>query len=159
MSTTTNTTVQIHRVYIKATPQAIWDAITKPEWAVKYGYQAPVEYDLRPGGVYKGFASEEMKAMGTPDVVVVGEVVESDPPRRLVQTWSPVWIEEPATRLTYEIEEGPAGVCSLTLTHDLADAPQTADQVAGRIENAGGGWPQVLSDLKTLLETGHSLYA
>jgi uncharacterized protein YndB with AHSA1/START domain len=158
MSTTTNTTVQIHRVYIKATPQAIWDAITKPEWAVKYGYQGAVEYELRPGGSYKGFASPEMKAMGTPDVVVVGEVIESDPPRRLVQTWSPVWIEEPATRLTYEIAEGPAGVCSLTLTHDLADAPQTADQVAGRVENAGGGWPQVLSDLKTLLETGHSLY-
>jgi uncharacterized protein YndB with AHSA1/START domain len=159
MSTTTHTTVQIHRVYIKATPQAIWDAITQPEWAVKYGYQAPVEYDLRPGGVYKGFASAEMKAMGTPDVVVEGEVIEADPPRKLVQTWSPVWIEEPATRLTYEIAEGPNGVCSLTLTHDLENAPQTADQVAGRIENAGGGWPQVLSDLKTLLETGHSLYA
>jgi uncharacterized protein YndB with AHSA1/START domain len=159
MSTTTHTTVQVHRVYIKATPEKIWEAITKPEWAEKYGYQCPVEYDLRPGGSYKAFATAEMKAMGTPDVAVEGEVIESDPPRKLVQTWNPVWIDEPVTRLTYEIAEGPNGVCSLTLTHDLENAPLTADQVAGRLENAGGGWPQVLSDLKTLLETGHSLYA
>jgi uncharacterized protein YndB with AHSA1/START domain len=156
----TTTTVQVHRVYIKATPEKIWDAITKPEWTAKYGYQCPGEYDLRPGGAYRALASPEMKAMGTPEVMVVGEVIESDPPRKLVQTWQAVWIEgEPATRLTYEISEGPSGVCSLTLTHDLADAPQTAEQVAGNLQDAGGGWPQTLSDLKTLLETGQSLYA
>ncbi len=160
MSTTTSTTVQIHRVYIKATPAAIWEAITSPEWSKKYGYQAPVEYDLRPGGAIKGYASPEMmEHPGTPAVILEGEVIECDPPRRLVQTWNPLWIDEPATRLTYEIEEGPNGVCSLTLTHDLTNAPQTADQVAGKLENAGGGWVQVLSDLKTLLETGKSLYA
>jgi uncharacterized protein YndB with AHSA1/START domain len=100
-----------------------------------------------------------MREAGMPAVVVEGEVIESDPPHKLVQTWRANWLDEPASRLTYEISEGENGVCSLTLTHDLADAPQTADQVAGNLENAGGGWPQVLSDLKSLLETGKSMYA
>ena len=54
-------TTQVYRVYIKATPQAIWDAITKPEWSERYGYGGRVEYDLRPGGRYRAFASEDMK--------------------------------------------------------------------------------------------------
>ena len=123
MTTETSTTVHVHRVYIKATPRAIWEAITNPEWTVRYGYQAPGEYDLSPGGEYKGFASEPMKTMGVPEVAVEGEVIEVDPPRKLVQTWHPVWdpetAKEPATRLTYEITEGGgAGVCRLTVTHD-----------------------------------------
>ncbi len=101
-------TTQVYRVYIKAKPQAIWDAITKPEWVEKYGYGGRCEYDLRPGGGYKAFASEQMKAFGTPDTIIVGEVIEADPPRRLVQTWHPIWdpesAAEEATRLTYEIE-------------------------------------------------------
>jgi len=156
-ATTTYSTVQVHRVYIKATPERIWTALTEADWAEKYGYQCRIAYELREGGTYKAFANAAMGNEG--DVILKGEVVAVEPPRRLVQTWDPVWIDEPATRLTYEIAEGPNGVCSLTLTHDLADAPLTADQVAGRLENAGGGWPQVLSDLKTLLETGSSLYA
>ena len=80
MSTDTQTgvTTQVYRVYIKATPQAIWDAITKPEWTERYGYGGLVEYDLRPGGTYRVFASDAMKRaraeMGggpTPDVIVV----------------------------------------------------------------------------------------
>ncbi len=57
-------TTQVYRVFIKATPQAIWDAITRPEWAQKYGYACPVEYDLRPGGKYRSLANEPMKAHG-----------------------------------------------------------------------------------------------
>jgi uncharacterized protein YndB with AHSA1/START domain len=66
MTTTTETTVttQVYRVYIKATPQAIWDAITKPEWTERYGYGGRAEYDLRPGGSYRAFASEAMKRPG-----------------------------------------------------------------------------------------------
>ena len=64
-----------------------------------------------------------MKAHGTPDVIIVGEVVEADPPRKLVQTWHPVWdpgsAAEAATRLTLEIEEDPGGVTRLTVTHDV----------------------------------------
>ena len=60
--TQTDVTTQVYRVYIKATPQAIWDAITKPEWTAKFGYGGRAEYDLRPGGAYRGFASAEMQA-------------------------------------------------------------------------------------------------
>ena len=151
-------TTQVYRVFIKATPQAIWDAITRPEWAQKYGYACPVEYDLRPGGKYRSLANEPMKAHGAPDVIIVGEVVEADPPRKLVQTWHPIWDDasaaETATRLTWEITEQPAGICRLTLTHDVTGAPLTASMVAGEVADAGGGWSWVLSDLKTLLETG-----
>ncbi|WP_084464210.1 ArsR/SmtB family transcription factor [Microtetraspora fusca] len=163
MMSTTDTTegstvIQVYQVYIKATPQAIWDAITKPEWTVKFGYQVPVDYDLRPGGAFRGMASEAMKEFGAPDVMVDGEVIEAEPPRRLVQTWRALFVGEGFTRLTYEIEEDGNGVCKLTVTHDVTGAPQTAAQTAGRIPENGGGWNQILSDLKTLLETGEPLY-
>ena len=83
----TAVTTQVHRVYIRATPEAIWDAITKPEWTARYGYGGRADYDLRPGGAYRHHASEEMRAGGSPEIAVDGEVVEADPPRRLVQTW------------------------------------------------------------------------
>ncbi len=150
--------VQVYRVHIRATRQAIWDAITKPEWTVRFGYQAPVEYDLRPGGAYRGLASDAMRQHGAPDVVVDGEVVEVDPPRRLVQTWRALFLDEGFTRLTYEIEDEGSGVCTLTVVHDVTGAPGTAAQSAGRTPGAGGGWSQTLSDLKTLLETGEPLY-
>jgi uncharacterized protein YndB with AHSA1/START domain len=153
------TTVQVHRVYIKATAQAIWNAITQPEWTVQYGYQAPVQYDLRVGGEYKGLASEAMKQHGGPDVIIDGEVIELDPPRKLVQTWRAIWVGEGYTKLTFEIDEKEAGVCMLTVTHDVTDAPLTAAQVAGDVPEHGGGWPELISDLKSLLETGKSVYA
>ncbi|WP_067468973.1 ArsR/SmtB family transcription factor [Actinomadura macra] len=158
MTTTEDKTVQVYRVYIRATPEAIWDAITKPEWTEKFGYQAPVEYDLRPGGTFRGLASEAMKEHGAPDVVLDGEVIEADPPRRLVQTWRALFLGEPFTRLTYEIDDDGTGVSKLTVTHDVTGAPQTAAQGAGEVPEAGGGWSQTLSDLKTLLETGEALY-
>ncbi len=112
------------------------------------------------------YPSEAMKrgadAMGftLPEVVVDGEVIEADPPRRLVQTFrmlmDPEAAEEGFTRLTYEIAEGKGGVSKLTVTHELEGAPKLALVVAGRLEDtgAGGGWAWVLSDLKSLLETG-----
>jgi uncharacterized protein YndB with AHSA1/START domain len=154
-------TTQVYRVFIKATPQAVWDAITKPEWAERYGYGSRVEYDLRAGGKYRAFATEPMKAHGGPDVIIEGNVVEADPPRRLVQTWHPIWdpasAAEATTRLTWEIDQEPSGLVRLTVTHDVAGAPLTAKMVAGEVPNAGGGWSYILSDLKTLLETGKSL--
>lgn len=163
--TTTSKSVetQVYRVYIKAAPQAVWDAITRPEWNQKYGYCSPSEYDLRPGGKYRGLASQEMKTHGGPDVVVDGEVIESDPPRKLVQTWRALWdpemVAEGFKRLTWEIEEGKGGVTTLTLTHELEGAPKTAAQVGGKVKEAGGGWAYILSDLKTLLETGKAFAA
>ena len=156
-------TTQVYRVYIKATPQAIWDAITKPEWTERYGYCGRATYDLRPGGAYTGSSTEAMRSMGAPDVAVDGEVIESDPPNKLVQTWRMVMDETMAaqgfTRLTYEIEERKNGVSRLTLTHELEGAPELAVLMSGGMEDqgAGGGWNWVLSGLKTLLETGSSL--
>jgi uncharacterized protein YndB with AHSA1/START domain len=156
-------TLQVYRVYIRAKAQAIWDAITKPDWAEKYGYACRVDFDLKPGGAFKAFASEPMKAHGVPDVVIVGEVIESDPPRKLVQTWHPIWSPESSaekpTRLTYLIDEQPNGMCRLTVVHDLEGAPSLVPMVSGENEQAGGGWSYVLSDLKTLLETGKALAA
>jgi uncharacterized protein YndB with AHSA1/START domain len=155
--------VQVYRVYIRATPEAIWTAITDPEWSGRYGYGAPAEYDLRPGGAYRALASEGMRAQGAPEVVVDGEVIEADPPRKLVQTWrmlmDPALVAEGFTRLTYEIEPTDTDVTKLTVTHDLTGAPGLASLVAGKLEDtgAGGGWAWVLSGLKTLLETGASL--
>jgi uncharacterized protein YndB with AHSA1/START domain len=159
----TSVTTQVYRVYINATPQAIWDAITKPEWSERYGYHGIVEYDLRPGGKYRALAPAEMQAMGMPEVLVDGEVVEADPPRRLVQTWRAVWDEEIAaeqpTRVTFDIEEDDGGITRLTVTHELEGAPKHAEQVASvaRLREGGGGWNWILSDLKTLLETGKAL--
>jgi uncharacterized protein YndB with AHSA1/START domain len=168
MSTDTMTTTQVNRVFIKATPEAIWNAITQPEWSDRYGYGGKVDYDLRAGGAYKAYASDAMKQAGAaggfpvPDVVVDGEVIEADPPTRLVQTFrmlmDPEVAEEGFTRLTYEILQRKGGVCQLTVTHELEGAPKLQLIVSGALgETAGGGWAWILSDLKTLLETGSAM--
>jgi uncharacterized protein YndB with AHSA1/START domain len=156
-------TTQVYQVFIKATPQAIWDAITSPEWTQRYGYKAPSEYELRPGGTYRGLATEAMKADGAQDVIVDGEVIEADPPRKLVQTWRALWDPELEaegfTRVTWETREEMGGITRLTVTHELEGAPRHAEQVSGDapLEQGGGGWSWILSDLKSLLETGKSL--
>jgi uncharacterized protein YndB with AHSA1/START domain len=158
--TETSTTTQVYRVFIRATPQAIWDAITKPEWTQRFGYGLRDDFDLRPGGRYRGYANEGMLAMGAPAVVVDGEVIEADPPRRLVITWrmamDPRLAAEGFTRLTYEIEEGQGGVSRLSVIHDLTGTPGHALMVAGDRQGPGqgGGWTWILSDLKSLLESG-----
>ena len=163
MTTITESTVatQAYQVYIKASPEAVWDAITKSEWTQQYGYRARVGYELRAGGAYRAYATEDMLAMGAPDVIIEGEVVEADLPRKLVQTWNalfdPQIAAEAVTRLTWETEGGEGGVTKLALTHELDGAPMTAALVGGSVLGTGGGWPYVLSDLKTLLETGKPL--
>jgi uncharacterized protein YndB with AHSA1/START domain len=166
MSAMTETTVttQVYRVYIRATPEAIWDAITKPEWTERYGYAGLADYDLRPGGKAITRPGAAMAAYdGVPDVIVDGEIIEADPPRRLVQTWrmlmDPELQAEGFTRLTHEIESIQDGVTKLTVIHDLEGAPKLAAMVAGASEGqgAGGGWAWVLSDLKSVLESGRAL--
>jgi uncharacterized protein YndB with AHSA1/START domain len=160
MTTMTDTTTQVYRVYIRTTAQQIWDAITRPEWTERYGYGGRAEFELRPGGSFRSLATPEMQEQGFPELVVDGEVVEADEPHRLVQTWrmamDPATAAEGFTRLTYEIREIDGGYCKLTVMHDLAGAPGLAGMVAGNQEEhgAGGGWAWVLSDLKSLLETG-----
>ena len=156
-------TVRTYQIFIRATPQEIWAALTRPGWSQLYGYRAPAQYEMRPGGAYRAFASVTMRMRGISGVIFDGEVIEADPPWRLVQTWH-VLLDagtraEPDTRLSWEIAEGSSGVNMLTLTHDLAGAPETAALAEGRHAIAGGGWAWVLSDLKTLLETGRPLGA
>ncbi len=151
---------QVYSVYIKATPEAIWDAITKPEWTEQYGYGGKADYDLHPGGAYRGLTSATMRQAGAPEIGVDGAVLDADPPRRLVQTFRMVMDEAMAaegfTRLTYEISEGRGGVTKLTVIHEFENAPTLAVLMSGGMadQGAGGGWSWILSSLKTLLETG-----
>jgi uncharacterized protein YndB with AHSA1/START domain len=171
MSATTDITAglvtQVYRVWIKATPEKIWEAITDPQWNTRYGYSAPSYYELKPGGAFKSTPNDGMLQHAAdhgyvlPDVIADGQILEADPPRKLVQTWRMLMDEttakEPFTTLTYEITEMATqpGVCKLTVTHELPGAPATARMVAGTDETeAGGGWAWILSDLKSLVETG-----
>jgi uncharacterized protein YndB with AHSA1/START domain len=160
--TKASVTRQVYEIYIRATPQKIWDAITKPEWTTKYAYGGAVDYELRPGGAYRAHATSEMRTFGLPDVVVDGEVVESDPPKKLVQTYRFLFTEqnkaEGFTRITWEIEPTASGFSRLTVTHELEGAPIMAGMVSSKFSESGtGGWNWILSDLKTLLETGKNM--
>ena len=161
--TETGTTTQVYRIFIKATPQAIWDAITTPEWTQRFGYGLRDEFELRPGGKYRGQPNAGMIAMGMTGTVVDGEVIEADPPRKLVMTWrmaiDPRMFAEGFTRLTYEIEEGRGGVSRLSVIHDVTGTPGHAAMIAGTKQGPGegGGWLWILSDLKSLLESGQPM--
>ena len=145
MTTMTATATQVYRVFIKATPEQIWEAITNPEFTEKYFYASRVE-----------LANGRRRAFG-PEGQLWGDeaILEEDPPRRLVHGWralyDPQLAEEATSRVTWEIDQQEGGVSRLTVTHDqLEGAPKTAESVAG-------GWMYVLSGLKTLLETGEPL--
>ena len=165
----TTTTTQVYRVYIKATAEKIWEAITDPEWTNRYGYTGYTHYDLKPGGSFKVVPNDEFRAAAEsagfpcPDPVVDGEVVEAVAPERLVVKWNmlmdPSIAAEGPTLITYEIKAY-EGFCALTLTHELEGAPLTAALVSGSnadVGEGGGGHAWVLSDLKSLLETGSVL--
>ncbi len=145
-STITQTTVQVYQVFIKASPEQIWDAITKPEFTEKYFYGARIEN-----------TAETHRSHGPDGAVWAdGATFEFEPPRRLVHEWrslySPELASEDASRVTWEIEPQDGGISLLTVTHDqLEGAPKTAASVYGP------GWMMVLSGLKTLLETGKPL--
>jgi uncharacterized protein YndB with AHSA1/START domain len=145
MEAMTATAEQVYQVFIKATPEAIWDAITKPEFTQRYFYGARIEN-----------SSERHRALG-PDGSVWGDspTFEYDPPRKLVHGWSSLYdpdlADEEESRVSWEIEPQDGGYCKLTVTHDrLEGAPKTAASVSG-------GWMMILSGLKTLIETGEPL--
>jgi uncharacterized protein YndB with AHSA1/START domain len=145
MNTMTAQTTQVYSIFIKATPEQVWDAITRPEFTQRYGGSSRIE--VRDGRRYSAIGETAWDE----------EVLESDPPRRLVHEfisgWEPELAAEHASRVTWEIEPQDGGVTTLTVIHDrLEGAPKTAEAVAG-------GWMFVLSGLKTLLETGDPLYA
>jgi len=163
------TATQVYRVYIKATADAIWTALTDPEWTNRYGYTGFTHYEpLEKGGALSVVPNAEFKAAAEaggfpcPDVLIDGEVLEVDAPHRLVTTWrmlmDPTTAAEPHSTITYEISELQGGVCRLTVMHELPDSPATARLVTGIDEDqgmgGGGGHAWILSDLKSLLETG-----
>lgn len=137
---------QVYRIFIKARPEAIWEAITSPGFTARYFHGARIT-----------IVPDRYRSLGpNGDVWGDEDVYELDPPRRLVHGWRSLYSDElagePPSRVTWEIEPQDADVCLLTVTHDrLEDAPKTAASVSGV------GWMRVLSGLKTLLETGHPL--
>jgi uncharacterized protein YndB with AHSA1/START domain len=155
-----NTTTHIHEIYIKAPAAAIWDAVTSPEWTKKYGYRAESEYELKAGGKFRAKATAEMRSFGLPEVVVDGEVIEASPPNKLVQTYRFLFNDEHRqegfTRITWEIVPTELEFCRVTITHEIpASAPKMRGAVTSKFNTqGGGGWTWILSDLKSLLETG-----
>ena len=137
---------KVFEIYIRTSAERLWQAITDPEVRARYQFGARVESDWTPGSSYR------VTHDGTPAPLIEGENLEIDPPHRLVQSYHAVWDEEVAaegtSRVTWEIE--PVGdSCRLTVTHD--QLPADAD------EHLYGGWPMILSGLKTWLETGQEL--
>jgi uncharacterized protein YndB with AHSA1/START domain len=139
-------TMTAFEIYIKTGPERLWEAITDPEMRKRYSFGVGTESDWTPGSGYLS---------AVPGVVDIasGENVEVDPPRRLVQTFTALWSEdvkaEGTSRVTWEIDPVGDDSCRLRVTHD-----QLAE---GANNELWGGWPMILSGLKTLLETGEDL--
>jgi uncharacterized protein YndB with AHSA1/START domain len=150
MSTTTAQATQVYQLFIRATPEQIWEAITTPEFTTKYFHGSYIDSTFEVGAPYNGYSTDRSQHW------VDGEVLEAEPPVRLVHTWrslyDPEMAAEPHSRVTWQIEPQENGTSLLTVVHDqLEDSPKTAGSVSGT------GWMSVLSGLKTLLETGEPL--
>jgi uncharacterized protein YndB with AHSA1/START domain len=149
----------VFETYIKTTPERLWDAITDPDMRAKYSFGVRTESKWTPGSDYKSSVPGRMLSSVEPATtwqtggeIVAGENLEVEPPRRLVQSFQALWSDEVknagTSRVTWEIE--PVGSsCRLRVTHD-----RLADDANSELY---GGWPMILSGLKTLLETGELL--
>jgi uncharacterized protein YndB with AHSA1/START domain len=135
---------KVFEIYIKTTPELLWHAITDTEMRKKYTFGAVVRSDWTNGSHYEGLGGEGK--------ILEGENLEVDPPRKLVQSFRALWGEdvkaEGTSRVTWEIQQI-ADSCLLKVTHDQLRE--------GANNQLYGGWPMVLSGLKTLLETGELL--
>ena len=137
---------KVFEIYIKTTPERLWEAITDSEQRAKYSFGVGTESDWTPGSSY----AATVPSAGL--LISQGTNVEVDPPRRLVQDFTAMWSEaakaEGMSRVTWEIE--PVGTsCRLTVIHDRLRE--------GASEELYGGWPMILSGLKTWIETGELL--
>ena len=135
----------VFEIYIKTTPERLWEAITSEQMRKRYSFGVGTVSDWTQGSEYKA---------SVPGVVDIasGENLEVEPPRRLVQSFTALWSEdvqrEGTSRVTWEIE--PVGTsCRLRVTHDQLGESANSELY--------GGWPMILSGLKTLLETGELL--
>jgi uncharacterized protein YndB with AHSA1/START domain len=144
------TVEKVFEIYIKTTPERLWEAITNREMRAKYTFGLEVHSDWKPGSPYQGQAGGQTVSPAM--TVLEGENLEVDPPRRLVQSFRALWSDavksEGTSRVTWEITQI-GDSCRLTVTHD-----QLREGANGELY---GGWPMILSGLKTLLETGELL--
>jgi uncharacterized protein YndB with AHSA1/START domain len=136
---------KVFEIYIKTTPERLWEAITDPKMRAKYSFGVETQSDWTNGSGYTAAVP------GVIDIAA-GENLEVDPPRRLVQSFNALWSDDVkaagTSRVTWEIEQIEDS-CQLTVTHD-----QLAEDANPELY---GGWPMILSGLKTLLETGEEL--
>jgi len=140
---------KVFEIYIRTTPERLWRAITDGDIRSKYQFGMNIDSDWTPGSRYE---MRQSKHAGFPALLGEGTNLTVDPPRRLVQSMVALWSDdvknEGTSRITWEIE--PIGdSCRLTVTHDQLRE--------GANEELYGGWPMILSGLKTWLETGELL--
>jgi uncharacterized protein YndB with AHSA1/START domain len=139
-------TVGVFEIFIKTTPERLWEAITDPEQRARYSFGVETRSDYAPGSRYQAVHP------GAGFTIAEGENLEVDPPHRLVQTMTALWSDEAKaegpSRITWEIEQV-GDSCRLTVVHDQLNEGANAELY--------GGWPMILCGLKTLLETGESL--
>jgi len=148
-ATATATPTQVFAIFIRTSREQLWQALTESDYTLKYYYASTVESDWQPG-------SPLLYKIGE-DTAIVAEVLEAEPPSKLVTTFDARWDDavraDPPSRITWILEEAGPGVSKLTVVHDGYEGETaTCEQVAG-------GMPYILSGLKTLLETGEPLAA
>jgi uncharacterized protein YndB with AHSA1/START domain len=142
------TTIQVYQLYINASQEQVWKAITDPVTVARFFFGQVREGTYEVGSSIRSWSPDRSQMWG--DSVIL----ECDPPRRLVHTWRSLYdrdmAAEPESRVTWEIEAQPGGFAKLTLIHDRLEAsPKTAASVRG--------WSYILSNLKTVIETGQAL--
>lgn len=140
----------VYVTYIRTTPERLWEALLDPDFSAKAWFGARMEGEWRPGGAW---------SLTYPDgrLMDSGQVLTIDPPRRLEVSWRNEWSPEinaeGLANCVYELEPADGGVVKLTVTH-------TTDREGSRlIEAVSGGWPKILSNLKSLIETGEVVLA
>ena len=139
---------QVYQVYINASPEKVWQAITNPEFTTRYFYGSYVESTFEPKAKLTHYTGDRSAVM------VEGEIIEADPPHRLVHSWKlrydPKFAGDAASQGTWEIASEDGKVSKLTVIHEFLSEDASYAEVAS-------GWSWVVSNLKTLLETGEAL--
>ncbi len=144
MATKNDESTFVYVTFIRTTPERLWSALTEPDFMEEYWFGVHFETEWKPGAAWK---------MLYPDgrVTDAGEIVEFDPPKRIVLKWRhelrPELKAEGFARCTIELEPVSDAV-KLTITHTMDRAESKL------IQAVSGGWPRILSNLKSLLETG-----